>query len=239
MVKRKTKKIIKDDDFNRNDEKNHKRIRIDYPNSGGKINNIKNLIYLRNKSKINYKMSNSLINNTQIKNDNNQKVLQNIYINNNSNIFLNNVNLGSYLKRNIKHNIKNNKKFNNYYTQNNIINNSLFDNREKIPYFNNNYSLKKSRHLNSNNIENSTLSFLNTSERDNNYINSFNNRPKLYKSKIKKTISNSNITSPNKRLINKEYIINNNAKNISNKRKIQFYIPKPKTFRLKTNSLNY
>ena len=239
MVKRKTKKIIKKDNINRNNEKNCKRIRIDYPTSRGKINNIKQLIYLRNKSNINYKTSNSLINNTQIKNDNNQKELQNIYINNNSNIFLNNVNLESYLKRNIKHNIKINTKFNNYTTQNNTINNNLFDNRERIPYFNNNCSLKKSRHLNSNNIENSTLSFLNTSERDNNYINSFINMPKLYKSKILKNISNPNITSPNKRLINKEYVINNNAKNIPNKRKIKFYIPKPKTFRSKTNSLNY
>ena len=72
-----------------------------------------------------------------------------------------------------------------------------------------------------------------------NYINSFNNRPKLYKSKIKKTISNPNITSPNKRLINKEYIINNNAKNIHNKSEIKYYMPKPKTFRLNTNNLNY
>ena len=119
-------------------------------------------------------MSNSLINKTQIKNDNNQKVLQNIYINNNSNIFLNDVNLESYLKRNIKHNIKINTKFNNYTTQNNIVNNSLFDNREGISYFNNNYSLNKSRHLNSNIIENSTISILNTRERYNNYMNYIN-----------------------------------------------------------------
>ena len=155
-----------------------------------------------------------------------KKFLLLLYINNNSNIFLNNVNLQSYLKRNIKHNIKINTKFNNYTTQNNTINNSLFDNREGISYFNNNYSLKKSRRLNSNIIENSTISILNTRERYNNYmnyINSFNNRPKLYKSKFLKTISNPNIANPNKRIINKEYVINNNAKNIPNKREIKIF----------------
>ena len=239
IIKRKTKKIIKDDSINRNNERKHKSINIEYPTSRGKINNIKNLIYLRNKSNFNHMTNNSLVNNTKIINDNNRKVLQNIYINTNSNIFLNNINLESNLKNNLKLNIKYNTKFNNYYTQNNNISNSLVDNQSRISYFNNNYSLNKSRYLNSNNIESSTLSFLNTSQKDDNYINNFINKPKLYKSKILKSISHLNIYSPNTRLINKLYATNNNVKNIQNKRDIKNNIPKPKTFRLKTNSFNF
>ena len=130
-------------------------------------------------------------------------------------------------------------KYCNYYTQNNNISNSLVDNQSRISYFNNNYSLNKSRYLNSNNIESSTLSFLNTSQKDDNYINNFINKPKLYKSKILKSISHLNIYSPNNRLINKLYTTNNNVKNIPNKRDIKNNIPKPKTFRLKTNSFNF
>ena len=80
---------------------------------------------------------------------------------------------------------------------------------------------------------------MNTSQKDDNYINNFINKPKLYKSKILKNISHLNIYSPNNRLINKLYTTNNNVKNIPNKRDIKNNIPKPKTFRLKTNSFNF
>ena len=235
MLNQKTKKIIKNDDNYKNNERKYKSIKIDYPTNRNKIVNIKNLIYLRNKSNFKHKKSNSMINNEQNRNDNNKNVFQKIYINNNSNIYLNNINLENFLKTNMNLNIKYIRKFNNT-TSNININNDINYSSNRIPYFNNNYSLNESRQLYSNNFENPTLSFLNINERRNNNINNSFNRPKLYKSKILKNI-NSDIIIPNKKFITKEYT-HNNIKNISNKRQNKNYIPKPKTFRFKNYSLN-
>ena len=235
MINQKTKKIIKNDDNYKNSERKYKSIKIDYPTNRNKIVNIKNMIYLRNKSNFKHKKSNSLINNEQNRNDNNKNVFQKIYINNNSNIYLNNINLENFLKTNMNLNIKYIRKFNNT-TPNININNGINYSSNRIPYFNNNYSLNESSQLNSNNFENSTLSFLNINERRNININNSINRPKLYKSKILKNI-NSDIIIPNKKFITKEYT-HNNIKNISNKKQNKNYIPKPKTFRFKNYSLN-
>ena len=149
-----------------------------------KINNTRNTFNL-NKKMYTRSSNNSLIklnNITQINNNQNKKVAQNVYINNNRNIFVNNINLNRLSK-----NIKNlNTNYNKKFGVRNKISDSIINKVVNPKVLLINYNTRKSN-----------IRIPNLSETNNKTINSFINRPKIYKSKILKINTNLNTITPN------------------------------------------
>ena len=149
-----------------------------------KINNTRNTFNL-NKKMYTRSSNNSLIklnNITQINNNQNKKVAQNVYINNNRNIFVNNINLNRLSK-----NIKNlNTNYNKKFGVRNKISDSIINKVVNPKVLLKNYNTRKSN-----------IRIPNLSETNNKTINSFINRPKIYKSKILKINTNLNTITPN------------------------------------------
>jgi hypothetical protein len=241
----KIKKIInnvnnnKGNNSNKNDNigKKHKHIKIEYPTYRQKSSNIRDLIYFRNKNNFNHKETKSLINDNEFINDSNKNVYQNIYINTNRNIYLNNISLKKFLRNDINYNIKYNTNIYNASPKKKSIKKIISNTYKKNPYFNNSDLLNKPKKIN-NNIENTTVSFSNINNMNNNTYNNINNfitKPRIYRSKILKNKNNIIINIPNINSIKGEYI----NTNINNRRKKIDYIPKPKTFRLHNYSQNF
>ena len=148
-----------------------------------KINNTRNTFNL-NKKMHTRSSNNSPIkfnNITQINNNQNKKVAQNVYINNNRNIFVNNINLNRLSK-----NIKNlNTNYNKKFGVRNKISDSIINKVVNPKVLLKNYNTRKSN-----------IRIPNLSETNNKTINSFINRPKIYKSKILKINTNPNTITP-------------------------------------------
>ena len=148
-----------------------------------KINNTRNTFNL-NKKMYTRSSNNSLIklnNITQINNNQNKKVAQNVYINNNRNILVNNINLNRLSK-----NIKNlNTNYNKKFGVRNKISDSIINKVVNPKVLLINYNTRKSN-----------IRIPNLSETNNKTINSFINRPKIYKSKILKINTNLNTITP-------------------------------------------
>ena len=189
---RKNKKIsnTKNNNIKNKIEKMHNKFKINYHlitfnnNIIKKINNTRNTFNL-NKKMYTRSSNNSLIkinNITQINNNQNKKVAQNVYINNNRNIFVNNINLNRLSK-----NIKNlNTNYNKKFGVRNKISDSIINKVVNPKVLLINYNTRKSN-----------IRIPNLSETNNKTINSFINRPKIYKSKILKINTNLNTITPN------------------------------------------
>ena len=149
-----------------------------------KINNTRNTFNLNKKTltRSSYNSPIKFNNITQINNNQNKKVAQNVYINNNRNIFVNNINLNRLSK-----NIKNlNTNYNKKFGVRNKISDSIINKVVNPKVLLINYNTRKSN-----------IRIPNLSETNNKTINSFNNRPKIYKSKILKINTNLNTITPN------------------------------------------
>ena len=148
-----------------------------------KINNTRNTFNL-NKKTLTRSSNNSPIkfnNITQINNNQNKTVAQNVYVNNNRNIFVNNINLNRLSK-----NIKNlNTNYNKKFGVRNKISDSIINKVVNPKVLLINYNTRKSN-----------IRIPNLSETNNKTINSFINRPKIYKSKILKINTNLNTIAP-------------------------------------------
>ena len=189
---RKNKKIsnTKNNNIKNKTEKMHNKFKINYHlitfnnNIIKKINNTRNTFNL-NKKTLTRSSNNSLTkfnNITQINNNQNKKVAQNVYINNNRNIFVNNINLNRLSK-----NIKNlNTNYNKKFGVRNKISDSIINKVVNPKVLLINYNTRKSN-----------IRIPNLSETNNKTINSFINRPKIYKSKILKINTNLNTITPN------------------------------------------
>ena len=149
-----------------------------------KINNTRNTFNL-NKKMHTRSSNNSLTkfnNIPQINNNQNKKVAQNVYINDNRNILVNNINLNRLSK-----NIKNlNTNYNKKFGVRNKISDSIINKVVNPKVLLINYNTRKSN-----------IRIPNLSETNNKTINSFINRPKIYKSKILKINTNLNTITPN------------------------------------------
>ena len=154
-----------------------------------KINNTRNTFNLNKKmhTRSSYNSPIKFNNITQINNNQNKKVAQNVYINNNRNIFVNNINLNRLSK-----NIKNlNTNYNKKFGVRNKISDSIINKVVNPKVLLINYNTRKSN-----------IRIPNLSETNNKTINSFINRPKIYKSKILKINTNLNtIASRNTKII--------------------------------------
>ena len=186
---RKNKKIsnTKNNSIKNKTEKMNNKFKINYHlitnNIIKKINNTRNTFNL-NKKMYTRSSNNSLTkfnNITQINNNQNKTVAQNVYINNNRNIFVNNINLNRLSK-----NIKNlNTNYNKKFGVRNKISDSIINKVVNPKVLLINYNTRKSN-----------IRIPNLSETNNKTINSFINRPKIYKSKILKINTNLNTITP-------------------------------------------
>ena len=186
---RKNKKIsnTKNNNIKNKTEKMNNKFKINYHlitnNIIKKINNTRNTFNLNKKTltRSSYNSPIKFNNITQINNNQNKKVAQNVYINNNRNIFVNNINLNRLSK-----NIKNlNTNYNKKFGVRNKISDSIINKVVNPKVLLINYNTRKSN-----------IRIPNLSETNNKTINSFINRPKIYKSKILKINTNLNTITP-------------------------------------------
>ena len=188
---RKNKKIsnTKNNNIKNKTEKTHNKFKPNYHLITFNNNIIKKINNTRNTFNLNKKTHTSSLNNspikfnniTQINNNQNKTVAQNVYINNNRNIFVNNINLNRLSK-----NIKNlNTNYNKKFGVRNKISDSIINKVVNPKVLLINYNTRKSN-----------IRIPNLSETNNKTINSFINRPKIYKSKILKINTNLNTITP-------------------------------------------